>query len=78
MLCTVAQDVVTQTGALPSQTPTETGSIWTRELAPAVMPVVIGFILLLILISVLGYFSVRRMDEVSVAVLGFEQEHAPS
>jgi signal transduction histidine kinase len=52
------------------------GSIWTRELAPAVMPVVIGFMLLLILISVLGYLSVRRMDEVSVAVLSLEQQHA--
>ncbi len=54
----------------------ELGSIWTRELAPAVMPVVIGFMLLLILISVLGFLSVRRMDEVSVAVLSLEQQHA--
>lgn len=54
----------------------ELGSIWTRELAPALMPVVIGFMLLLILISVLGFLSVRRMDEVSIAVLSLEQEHA--
>jgi signal transduction histidine kinase len=59
-----------------SQRQTDLGSIWTRELAPAVMPVVIGFMLLLILISVLGYLSVRRMDEVSVAVLLLEQQHA--
>src|SRR5437773_7381014 len=47
-----------------------------RELAPAVTPLVIGFTLLLIVISVLGYLSVRRMDEVSVQVLDLEHQHA--
>jgi signal transduction histidine kinase len=50
--------------------------IWTRELAPAIMPIIIGFLLLLILISVLGFLSVRRMDEVGEAVLDLEQQHA--
>src|SRR6266446_5782426 len=46
-----------------------------RELAPAIMPLIVGFLLLLILIFVLGLLSVRRMDEVSVAVLDLEQQH---
>ena len=49
---------------------------WARELAPAIMPLIVGFLVLLILISVLGFLSVKRMDEVSVAVLDLEQEHA--
>jgi signal transduction histidine kinase len=47
-----------------------------RGIAPAVTPLVIGFTLLLIVISVLGYLSVRRMDEVSVQVLDLEHQHA--
>jgi signal transduction histidine kinase len=47
-----------------------------RGIAPAVTPLVIGFTLLLIVISVLGYLSVRRMDEVSVEVLDLEHQHA--
>src|SRR5688572_14263272 len=54
----------------------EPGSIWTRELAPAVTPLVIGFMLLLILISVLGFLSVRRMEDVRITVLRLQQEHA--
>jgi len=52
------------------------GSIWTRELAPAVTPLVIGFTLLLILISVLGFLSMRRMEDVRITVLRLQQEHA--
>ncbi|MGI9069224.1 MAG: two-component system sensor histidine kinase NtrB [Pyrinomonadaceae bacterium] len=51
-------------------------SVWARQLAPAVMPLIVGFLLLLILIFMLGFLSVRRMDEVSVAVLDLEQQHA--
>src|SRR5713101_2684429 len=47
-----------------------------REIAPAVTPLVIGFTLLLIVIFVLGYLSVRRMDEVGVQVLDLEHQHA--
>ena len=49
---------------------------WARRVAPAVTPLFFGFLILLILISVLGFLSVRRMDEVSVAVMGLEQQHA--
>jgi signal transduction histidine kinase len=51
-------------------------NLWARELAPAIVPLVVGFLLLLILISLLGVLSVRRMDDVSVTVLGLEQHHA--
>ncbi len=51
-------------------------SVRTRGLAPAIFPLVVGFLLLLILIAVLGILSVKRMDEVSVAVLDLEQHHA--
>ena len=51
-------------------------SMWIRELSPAIVPLVVGFLLLLILIAVLGLLSVRRMDEVGRAVLDLEQQHA--
>ncbi len=47
-----------------------------RELAPAVTPLVIGFTLLLIVISVLAYLSVRRVDDVARQVLDMEHVHA--
>jgi len=47
-----------------------------RELAPAVTPLIIGFTLLLIVISVLGYLSVRRIDDVGYQVLDLEHVHA--
>ena len=54
----------------------EAGSIWTRELSPAIIPLVVGFLLLLVLVGVLGSLSVRRMDEVGRAVLELEHQHA--
>ncbi|MGH9969813.1 MAG: two-component system sensor histidine kinase NtrB [Pyrinomonadaceae bacterium] len=47
-----------------------------REIAPAISPLIIGFTLLLVLISLLGYLSVRRMDDVSFRVLDLEHQHA--
>src|SRR5687768_3276250 len=58
------------------QSPSRVNNVRARELAPTIMPLFVGFLLLLILISVLGLLSVRRMDEVSVAVLDLEQQHA--
>ncbi|HWN07762.1 MAG TPA: ATP-binding protein [Pyrinomonadaceae bacterium] len=46
------------------------------ELAPAIIPLIGGFLLLLVLIFMLGLMSGRRMDEVSVAVMDLEQGHA--
>ena len=50
--------------------------IGTRELSPATIPLIVGFLLLLILIGVLGLLSVRRMDEVGRDVLDLEHQHA--
>ncbi len=59
------------------QLPEETGArARAREIAPAITPLIIGFTLLLVLISVLGYLSVQRMDEVSFRVLDLEHQHA--
>jgi signal transduction histidine kinase len=49
---------------------------WNKQLAPAIMPLIIGFLILLILITILGIVSARRMDEVGSAVLDLEQHHA--
>jgi len=51
-------------------------SIWTRELSPAIIPLIIGFLLLLILIAVIGILSVSRMDDVGKAVLDLETQHS--
>jgi signal transduction histidine kinase len=51
-------------------------SVWRRELSPAIIPLILGFLTLLILIAVIGYRSVRRMDEVGARVLQLEQLHA--
>lgn len=48
----------------------------TREIAPAISPLVVGFTLLLALIFVLGYLSVQRMDEVSFLVADLERQHS--
>jgi signal transduction histidine kinase len=50
--------------------------VWVRGLSPAIVPLVGGFLLLLILIAVLGLLSVQRMNEVGRAVLDLEQGHA--
>lgn len=46
-----------------------------REIAPAISPLVVGFTLLLALISILGYLSVQKMNEVSNNVLDLERQH---
>jgi signal transduction histidine kinase len=51
-------------------------NVWLQKISPAIVPLIVGFLLLLILIGVLGLLSVSRMDEVGNAVLNLEQEHA--
>jgi len=41
-----------------------------------VNPLLIGFTLLLIVISVLGYLSTRKIDDVGFAVLDLERQYA--
>jgi signal transduction histidine kinase len=47
-----------------------------RGIAPAITPLIIGFTILLGLISLLGYLSVGRMDSVSSSVLNLEHGYA--
>jgi len=61
----------------PAASPGSSGSGRRLQgLAPAIIPLIGGFLLLLVLIFMLGLLSGRRMDEVSVAVMGLEQSHA--
>jgi hypothetical protein len=47
-----------------------------REIAPAITPLIIGFTLLLGLILLQGYFSIRRTDDVGFRVLDLENTYA--
>ena len=46
-----------------------------REIAPAISPLIVGFTLLLALISILGYLSVQKMNDVSATVLDLERQN---
>jgi signal transduction histidine kinase len=54
----------------------ETTQARAREIAPAITPLIIGFTVLLALIFVLGYLSIRRMDEVSTQGRELELQHS--
>ncbi|HLA09019.1 MAG TPA: ATP-binding protein [Pyrinomonadaceae bacterium] len=47
-----------------------------RELAPTVVPLLIGFALLLSLIFIIGYLSAKKMDALNQVVLELEAQHA--
>jgi signal transduction histidine kinase len=66
----------TDTNAAGSRSSPTPRNVWTREISPSIMPLVVGFILLLVLILVLGLLSVNRMNEVGRAVLDLEEQHA--
>ena len=68
------QEPVAETG--PTEAAVKTVGAWSQQLAPAIVPLIIGFLILLILISILGIVTTRRMDEVGRDVLGLEQQHA--
>lgn len=57
-------------------TSTSSESVWRREISPAIVPLVIGFLLLLILILTVSYISINRMGEVGRTVLSLEEQHA--
>ncbi|HSS20340.1 MAG TPA: ATP-binding protein [Pyrinomonadaceae bacterium] len=59
-----------------SATPPPKGSIWSRELSPALLPLLVGFLLLLIFIFTVGYISATQTENVRLAVLDLEQQHA--
>ena len=56
--------------------PPESARPRSREFAPALTPLVIGFTLLLVVISMLGYLSVQKMTVVSSRVLELETQHS--
>ncbi|MEO8436344.1 MAG: ATP-binding protein [Pyrinomonadaceae bacterium] len=62
-----------QGGAAPNG-----GSAAAKQFAPALAPLIMGFTLLLILIFVLGYFGVRKVEDTSREVLEMEHQHASS
>lgn len=68
----------TQSADASARAPNPGSSVTSRwpKLAPTIIPLVGGFLLLLILIFMLGLLSVRRMDEVGLKVMGLEQGHA--
>ena len=51
-------------------------SVWRRELSPAIVPLIVGFALLLALIFAVRYISIDRMETVGRAILDQEQQHA--
>lgn len=64
-------------GSAPAPEPDSSAtSRWPHRLAPAIIPLIGGFLLLLVLIFMLGLLSVRRMDEVGIKVMTLEQGHA--
>ncbi len=62
--------------AEPGDAARQAVGVWSRQLAPATMPLMVGFLILLALISLLGLVTARRMEYVSGAVLSLEQQHA--
>lgn len=49
---------------------------WGQSIAPTLVPLIAGFLLFLILVFMLGLLSLRRMDEVSIAVSNLERQNA--
>jgi signal transduction histidine kinase len=47
-----------------------------RKIAPTISPLIIGFTLLLALISLLGYLSVQRLNTINLAVLNSQRSYA--
>ena len=56
--------------------PIETFQVRVREIAPAIMPLIIGFALLLVLIGVLGRLSEQEMTNVSFIARDRESQHS--
>ena len=73
---TVYRRVEAAGGPQPDAAPPESARPRSREFAPALTPLVIGFTLLLVVISMLGYLSVQKMSVVSSRVLELETQHS--
>jgi signal transduction histidine kinase len=73
---TVYRRVEVAGSAPPDPDPPESARPRSREFAPALTPLVIGFTLLLVVISMLGYLSTQKMSLVSSRVLELETQHS--
>src|SRR5678815_2172331 len=73
---TVYRRVEVAGSAQPDAGPLESARPRPREFAPALTPLVIGFTLLLVVISMLGYLSVQKTTVVSSRVLELETQHS--
>ncbi len=62
--------------APPSPANNASNAASNRRLSPSILPLIVGFVLLLMLVGVLGWLSTRRMDEVGEAVLNLENQHS--
>src|SRR4030095_8668182 len=62
------------TGELPA--PSEPLVLRTREIAPAITPLISGFLLLLALIALLAWLSVQKMTDVSFQARDLEQQYS--
>jgi len=70
-------DIAT-TAQTPASNPTSNNgnNFSIRRLSPSIIPLIVGFLLLLMLVGVLGLLSTRRMDEVGQTVLDLENQHS--
>src|SRR5678815_1663556 len=73
---TVYRRVEVAGSAPPDPDPPESARPRSRAFAPALTPLVIGFTLLLVVISMLGYLSTQKMSLVSSRVLELETQHS--
>src|SRR4030095_17254323 len=62
------------TGQLPASN--EPLLLRTREIAPTITPLIIGFLLLLALIALLAWLSVQKMTDVSFQARDLEQQYS--
>jgi signal transduction histidine kinase len=69
-------DVVYRRQAAPSDPPPPVVDEGARAFAPAIAPLIIGFLLLLGLISGLGWWGVRKMDDVGFQARDFAVQHS--
>jgi signal transduction histidine kinase len=67
-------DIATPPAQVPANNTGNNFSI--RRLSPSIIPLIVGFLLLLMLVGVLGLLSTRRMDDVGQAVLDLENQHS--
>ena len=71
-------EIVYRRTRVPGELPTSSEPLLrrTREIAPTITPLIIGFLLLLALIALLAWLSVQRMTDVSFQARTLEQQYS--